>query len=257
MHLIIDVGNSRTKLGFFDAHGLTRQGVVDNGDATALLAWIGVDVPERIAWGSVGAPNDVLLDRLRSMAPTLVITGATPSPMRSLYTTPATLGADRLANAVAAAAMFPARSVLAIDLGTCITYDLVRADGTYIGGAITPGQRMRAKAMNAYSARLPLVDPGPEPTLFGSSTHEALESGLHHGVLGEIKAFIAAAGHHSDAPCVVLTGGDALRFARALKSGIFAHPFLTLEGYHLILLHNLGAAGAHGRPDGVGPGPAG
>jgi type III pantothenate kinase len=91
--------------------------------------------------------------------------------------------------------------------------------------------------MNAYSARLPLVEPPADAALMGTDTTTSLASGVHHGIVHELEGFIDRLEHHYPGIAVVLTGGDGLRFARALKSGIFAHPFLTLEGLHAILLH--------------------
>lgn len=242
--LIVDVGNTRSKLALFHGDRLQERIWLDTGDSGAWKKALERFAPQRIALGSVAGSDPSLMELLRERAPTFLITGTTPAPLISQYTTPSTLGVDRLANAVAAAALFPHRAVVAVDLGTCITYDLIHANGVYAGGAITPGVLMRSKAMNAYSARLPFVDLPEEVAALGISTQGSLEAGVHHGVLGEIKEFIRLYTHRSQVPAVVLTGGDALRFARALKRGIFAHPFLTLEGLRLILHHHLANAGA-------------
>lgn len=240
--LMLDVGNTRTKAGVFRGDRLIRYASFDSKDPQLLEVAKEV-APARIGLGSVGAPDPELTDALEQVAPLFLITGASKAPLRTAYSTLDTLGVDRLANAVAGARSFPQRSVLVIDLGTCITYDLVDASSMYLGGAITPGMRMRAAAMNTYSARLPFVEPAEAPQPLGTSTASAIEAGIHHGILGEVKQFMRAYAHEGAEPTVVLTGGDGLRFARALKSGIFAHPFLTLEGLRLILLHNHGGGG--------------
>ena len=237
MDLVIDIGNSRTKMALFLGSRMVRSDVSATGDVAAITAFIGDDRIARSAMGSVANEDPVLIDHLRSIAPLLIITGSTPTPLRLNYTLPATLGADRLANAVGAANFFPGRAVLAIDLGTCVTYDVVDASGVYHGGIISPGLRMRAKAMHAYSARLPEVDPPENTTLIGTSTEESLASGAHHGVRAELRTLIEEIGQQHADLAVVLTGGDAPRFARALENGIFAHPFLTLFGLHAILEH--------------------
>jgi type III pantothenate kinase len=236
LDLVLDVGNTRTKAALFQGDRLVRSGHIDAADTGVLKTFLGGTRPHAIVAGSVAAADATFLALLEELAPLLVVRGDTPSPVRSAYGTPLTLGVDRLANAVGAARLFPGRPVLAIDPGTCITYDLMEADGTYAGGAITPGMRMRAKAMHAYSARLPLVDPAPDPPVLGTSTAASLEAGVHHGIVAEMRGFIAA--YQRADMAVILTGGDALRFSRALKSGIFAHPFLTLEGLHAILVHH-------------------
>lgn len=239
MLLIIDIGNSRVKAAMFRGERLLRVTAIASGDRSSLQSIAEAHRFDAIAIGSVASSDPQLVDALRANAPVLEITGDTPSPVRSGYGTPLTLGADRLANAVAAAGFFPGRAVLAIDAGTCITYDVVDGQGTYLGGAISPGMRMRAQSMHDFSARLPLVEADvPMPDPFGTTTLESLRSGVLNGLHGEITGFMGAFRSLHPDGAVVFTGGDGLRLARAMKSGIFAHPFLTLEGYRRILLHH-------------------
>lgn len=259
-HLVLDVGNSRTKAALFRSGRSVRSGTLANGDLLALQAWLAGSVPAASVVGSVAAPDGALLEWLRSMAVLVEVNGTTPSPLRSAYGSPLTLGADRLANAVGGALLFPARPVLVIDLGTCITCDLVGPDGTYLGGTISPGMHMRARAMHEHSARLPLVVPEEDPAIPGIDTRGSLAAGVHHGILGELRWSIELLGYQRPGMAVVMTGGDAPRYARGLKSGIFAHPFLTLIGLHAILVHHLAVhpAGADARArDAAGPGTAG
>lgn len=237
MDLVLDIGNTRIKAGLFQGAELLRTGHVAHGDLAGLKAFADRSPVERIAVGSVAREDQVLLGALGSWAPTVVIAGDHPSPLRMAYRTPTTLGVDRLANAVAVAHLFPGRAALAIDLGTCVTYDHVDAAGTYRGGSISPGLRMRARAMHAHSARLPLVAPPEQPAAIGLSTEESLAAGVHHGLRAELKTLIAEARQQAPDLAVVLTGGDAPRFARALENGIFAHPTLTLLGLHALLGH--------------------
>lgn len=261
VHLILDVGNSRSKVALYQGMGnALRWTTLANGDHLGLEEWLHGLVPDHAVHGSV-ASNQPELDRfLAGLCPVLEVSGITPTALRSSYATPRTLGADRLANAVGAVGCFPGRPVLVVDAGTCITYDLVSAEGVHLGGAITPGMHLRAKAMNHYSARLPLVEPGPFPSELGTDTHSSLTAGIHHGILNEVKGFMATYGHHRADLAVVLTGGDALRIATGLKSGIFAHPLLTLEGLHAILLYNLAlhsAPGSAATLGNTGPGTTG
>jgi type III pantothenate kinase len=239
--LILDIGNTRTKAALFQGDRLLGLTALASDDASGLERFLGEREVEHVAIGSVAGDGSRLLERLSGRnARVMRLTSASPAPNPSAYATTATLGVDRWANALAASALFPNRAALAVDLGTCITYDLVAPDGTYLGGAITPGSRMRAKAMHAYSARLPLVEANHLAAAFGDSTETSLQAGLAHGVLGELEHFMASARALYPGAGVVLTGGDALPHARALKSGIFAHPFLTLEGLRIILHHGLG-----------------
>jgi len=256
--LVLDVGNTRTKLALFVGERVLRSGHIASGDRTALHNFLGGDRPGYSVIGSVARSDEAFIAHLRTLAPLLAVTGTTETPLRSQYATPLTLGVDRMANAVAAARRFPGRPALAIDLGTCITYDLVLADGIYAGGAITPGLRMRARAMHEHSAHLPLIDPPEDPAVLGTSTRTSLEAGLQHGILAELRGFIHSYTHGSADTAILLTGGDALRYTRGLKSGIFALPLLTLEGLHAILDHHRALYGtpagtAHGSPSGTRP----
>lgn len=244
LDLVLDVGNTRMKLGLFAGDDLVAQATAPHGDMDAVTALLAGRSPLRIAVGSVAAADEPLVRALEAIAPVRVLNGASPAPLRNAYGTPLTLGVDRLANAVAAMRLFPERPALAIDLGTCVTYDLVDATGTYRGGAISPGLRMRARALHAYSARLPEVEPAEDAPLLGMDTVGSLAAGTHHALRLELEGFIAAYRQQCPGLAVVLTGGDALRFARALKSGIFAHPSLTLLGLHALLHHDPDSGGA-------------
>lgn len=236
--LAVDIGNTRTKTGVFVDGRLLRYEVLTDRAGEDLCALAADIRPAHIALASVAEPDAQLLARLRSTAPLLVVNGSTPGPLRNGYTSPSSLGADRWANAAALATLFPQRPALAIALGTCVTYDAVDASGTYVGGLISPGFRMRVQAMHHFTARLPLVDVPERPALPGTTTAESLAAGTHHGLLAELRGLIAHFRQQHPGLAVAFTGGDALRFSRALENGIFAHPFLTLYGLHVLALHN-------------------
>lgn len=258
--LVIDVGNSRTKAALFLNGRLKANMIIANGDRNSLKEFIGERPLRASIVANVSAGDGAWAKDLKELAPGILLTGNTVTPLTMAYAEPDSLGADRLANCVGAWRMMPGRNVLVVDLGTCITYDVVEAEGVYRGGAISPGMAMRARAMNAFSARLPLVDPGEGVPILGDSTLSSLASGVHHGIVGELQGFITSYRQQYADLGVILTGGDALRFARALKNGIFAHPFLTLSGLHAILDHHYSVHGAfHGvEPAGDGgPGTTG
>lgn len=238
--LVLDIGNSSTKAALFHGHGMRWVERVPHGVPEGLPHLAARVAPARITIGSVASEGLCDMDALRAIAPVHVITPEGGMPIPSNYATPASLGVDRMANAVAASLSFPGRAVLAIDAGSCITYDLVDASGTYLGGAISPGMAMRARAMHAFSARLPLVQVPAAPALLGCTTDECLASGIHHGMVAEVRGFMAAFREYHPGLAVILTGGDAPRFAAALKFGIFADPSLTLRGLYAILLHQAG-----------------
>ena len=160
-------------------------------------------------------------------------------PVKNMYATPATLGNDRLANAVGAFVTFPNHPVLVIDAGTCIKYDFIDDKGRYHGGSISPGLNMRFKALHHYTGSLPLLKQEKKIMLTGTNTKEAMVSGVQAGALAEVNGFIDqyAAKHKSIK--FILTGGDHRFFAGNLKKHIFVSPNLTLLGLNEILDHNI------------------
>jgi type III pantothenate kinase len=161
-------------------------------------------------------------------------------PVSLNYKTPETLGHDRIANAAGAWALNPGCSSLVVDAGTCIKYDLVDTDGSYQGGAISPGLLMRFKALNKFTGHLPVISPSNEKVeLTGNSTNDSILSGVQNGIGFEINEFISRYKEKHHGIKVYLTGGDHKYFASILKSPIFVAPELTSRGLNEILKLNL------------------
>jgi type III pantothenate kinase len=140
---------------------------------------------------------------------------------------------------VGAYTICPEKNVLVIDAGTAITYDIVTAKGEFLGGNISQGVDIRFKSLNKYTSRLPLLErPEDTPPLLGSSTLEAIQSGIVNGLLFEMDGFIEAMSKEHPKLQVVLTGGDAKYFVGKLKNSIFVDPNLNLLGLNRILEHN-------------------
>jgi type III pantothenate kinase len=135
--------------------------------------------------------------------------------------------------------LFPKANCLVVDAGTCITCEFIDSQGKYWGGAISPGLSMRFKAMNTFTARLPLVEPVDNPPLIGDSTVSSMQSGVIHGVVDELDGAIKRYSEKFDDLKVILTGGDCRFFENKLKASIFAVPELVLRGLNSILLYNI------------------
>lgn len=160
----------------------------------------------------------------------------TPIPVQNAYHTPHTLGEDRIVGVVAAWDLFPDQTTCVIDVGTCITIDVVESTGTYIGGNISPGWKMRFRAMDEFTHALPLVQGDSDPEImFGRSTEEALNLGGTVGVIFEIEGYLRALKDKYGQINIILTGGDAIFFDQHIKSEIFVHPDLILQGLDGIL----------------------
>lgn len=177
-----------------------------------------------------------------SSRPVVYLSHETPIPLTNAYATPATLGPDRLAAAIASHFIAEARfgqrvATLTIDLGTAITYDLTTADGIYLGGNISPGMEMRFKALHEFTDKLPRVQSEGQHPFVGNSTETAIRCGVIDGIRHEIQGFIHQISEKYTDFAVFLTGGDYLDFEEPTKKRIFAEPFLVHQGLHLILQH--------------------
>ena len=189
-------------------------------------------------WCSVSVrPADVLAALQECVPAVIELTAQTNLPLTVDYTTPATLGVDRLAAAVGAHSIpgVAGRDILVSDLGTAITYDHVTASGHYAGGNIAPGIWMRLCALNHYTARLPQVETSGETPLWGHNTESALRGGAINGVVAELEFYR----HHLSADAVtVLTGGAATLVQDRLSFHPLIVPDLVSLGLDAILHHN-------------------
>lgn len=151
-------------------------------------------------------------------------------PFKMDYLTPETLGIDRLCNMAAVANKNTTKAKLVVDLGTCIKFDFMSSTQTYEGGSISPGLEMRAKSLQTFTAKLPLIPVLSTATLIGKNTKESIESGVFNGWKAEITQFIQLYQTKFPELDVYLTGGDARYFDFEQKSNIFVLEHLTLEG---------------------------
>ena len=247
--LALDLGNTALKYGLFGPAGLLENGVLDS--PVQLLALWQRTAPAHAILSSVAdeAATQPWLaalaaaDGLRRILP--FRPGFTPVPVRNAYATPHTLGADRLAAAVAAVSLRPGQPTLVLDAGTALKLDLVTADGTYHGGSIGPGLRMRLQALHTFTGRLPLLElpPAAEAVqLIGDTTASCMLSGVLRGTAAEVRSLVAEYEQRYPGLGLLLTGGDASYLAEALAplaSRIFAVPELVLLGLDKILRYNV------------------
>jgi type III pantothenate kinase len=143
---------------------------------------------------------------------------------------PETIGADRLALMAGAVIKYPDKPRLIISMGTCITYSYVDSSGCFLGGAISPGVDMRFKSMHYYTSKLPETQLNNQVDITGKNTLTNLQSGVFHGLIGEINHFADIFHANSGDGVVILTGGNAPFFAERLKRRIFADPDLMFYG---------------------------
>ena len=213
--MAIDGGNTRLKTTVFLPSGTTTASFApDDAEGVATLAdRLGVTDAAMAASGHVDVR---LAETLRHQlsGDFLLVTPTTPLPIRIDYADPMTLGIDRKATAVAAAALYPGESLLVADAGTALTLDLIAPESgggmAFRGGNISPGLSMRLESLHRFTARLPLLNPAEIGTVpyFGQSTAEAIAAGAAGGLLDEIA--VAASRASADGTTrILLTGGDA------------------------------------------------
>ncbi|GAB3989173.1 type III pantothenate kinase [Spirosoma daeguense] len=244
LKLVIDWGNSSLKTGWFDGSDLIETRRYSSTNELLL------DLPKRsidqVIVSSTSRPGE----ELRSLLPDIreriwILDSQTVLPIRKSYDTPDTLGADRVAAAAGAITLFPGESCLVLDLGTCLTADFVDRDATFQGGLISPGLRMRFRAMHEQTARLPMINVGDEdvvvnwPVLEAKNTRQAMLSGVLNGLLFEMNGIIEDYRKKWPNVVVLVCGGDASLFESRLKPPIFVVPELVLMGLNRILRHNV------------------
>lgn len=240
MNLIIDVGNTRIKTAVFDKskmihnESITKESFVS--DAIAIIKKFQCI---NAIISSVGSINKSQIAELRAKINLIELDFNTKVPFVNKYSTPNTLGVDRIALVSSAIASYPNKNILIIDAGTCITYDFVNNKGNYCGGAISPGLQMRYKALNVFTEKLPLLEPSEIVELVGDSTEKSIHSGVINGVINEIDGIINQYRKKNADLTVVLTGGDVNFLSNKLKNGIFANPNFLLEGLNTILTYNI------------------
>ena len=159
-------------------------------------------------------------------------------PFTNLYKTPKTLGIDRMVLAAGAVFQFPNKNRLIIDAGTCITYDFVDKKDNYLGGAIAPGIRLRYESLHNFTDKLPLLTIEIPETTIGTSTNQAIHSGVVNGILFEIEGFANSYFKNDDNFIIILTGGDSIFLANRLKNTIFANSNFLLESLNQTFQYN-------------------
>lgn len=237
MQCIVDIGNTKTKLAIFQNREIVFFRELINGIDNETKASIARLKPTSGIISSVAESNGNWQELFPEIS-WIELSRSLNLPVTLDYDTPDTLGLDRIALASAAASLYPARNILVIDAGTCVTYDLITSDAIFVGGAIAPGLHMRLKAMHAFTAKLPLVKVNTEVNVLGKNTESCMQVGALHGLAAEIEGIISRYGEQFEDLQTVVTGGDSNLLAPLVKNNIFAHPKFLLEGLHAILAYN-------------------
>jgi type III pantothenate kinase len=240
MLLAIDVGNTQIKTAVFEHNTLVQKEISSYSDWKKGVENSLKNFPkiENIVVASVGKLQKEDFLSFSESVNLHFISKESKFPFHNLYSTPNTLGIDRMVLAAGAVLQFPNKSRLVIDAGTCITYDFIDANDNYLGGAISPGIRLRYEALHNYTAKLPLLSKENPENLIGNSTSQSIHSGVINGVTMEIEGFINSNLDKNDNFIIILTGGDSVFLAERLKNTIFANPNFLLESLNQTFQYN-------------------
>lgn len=253
MILAVDVGNTQTVLGLFDANEIRCHWRVSTNPAltadelrvkiAGLLAgddhsWADVDsVVISSVVPKVTAAYEDIATQVTGEQPMVVGPGLkTGMPIR--YDNPHEVGADRIVNGVAAFEAFGG-PVVVVDFGTATTIDVIDGSGAYLGGAIAPGLETSAEALFSKAARLSKVDLEPPARVIGTNTRESVQSGLLLGEAARVDGLVRRVWDElGERTTVVATGGLAPRMAGLCETIEHVDVDLTLQGLLLIWRRN-------------------
>ena len=256
MLLAVDVGNSNTVVGVFDGDELVHRWWVSTEphrtpDEMALtlhglLTFAGLSLERDLDGAVVASVVPPVTETLRTMAaryladPPVVVEPGTRTGIPMKVDSPKDIGADRIVNAVAAAALYGAPSIV-VDFGTATSFDVVDADGAFVGGAIAPGVRLSTEALADHAARLPKIEIVRPDAVLARSTVTALQSGIVHGFAGQVDTLVRRLTDELGGPAVtVATGGMATSVLDVCETIDHHDPSLTLHGLQLIWERNVG-----------------
>jgi type III pantothenate kinase len=240
-NLVFDIGNTFSKVAVFNKQNLLWTKRYRNFSEAALKLILIEFKPETAIISSV--QNKIFLweAMLEKQLKTFRFHYQMAKSITNHYEQPEKLGLDRLAAVVGAHFLYPKNSNLVIDAGTCVTYDAVDTKGNYCGGSISPGLKMRFKALKHFTKKLPLIESETDfHQISGNNTQQAILSGVQNGLRYEAEGFIKKQTEQDQHTNILLTGGDLNFFDTHLKNSIFApyvkpEPYLVLIGLNAVI----------------------
>jgi type III pantothenate kinase len=240
MNLIIDAGNTKIKLAIFRKKTLVHDEAVDQNAFLDAVKNIFKRYPNinRAIVSNVGILAEGQIKVISVFCKVHSLSSQSKIPYKNSYTSPQTLGVDRMALVTAAYYRAPHSNTLVIDAGSCITYDIINDFDEYLGGAISPGIQMRYTAMHEHTANLPNLQKKEVLDYIGNSTENCMHSGVVNGVTNEIDGVINQYKSRFKDLTVILTGGDAQFLSKRLKNTIFADSKFLMKGLNYLLEYN-------------------
>ena len=232
--LCFDFGNTRLKAAVFENENFSSEIILPNDELGTIEKLLAEYKPQKTILSSVIDHNTGIENLLASQTKFHKVSHLTKANFTTPVGKPETIGADRLALSAAAVYFYPGKNNLVIALGSCITYNFINQYHQFIGGSISPGMEMRFKAMQVFTAKLPLVQKDWNFPLIGYDTKTNLQSGVIAGITYEMDGFIDSYANKYGNFNVVLTGGDTTYFAGQLKNKIFADSNFLFKGLYAL-----------------------
>jgi type III pantothenate kinase len=232
--LCFDFGNTRKKVAVFKEAEIVKAVVLPDDTVETIQSLINEFQPTKSILSSVIDHNSAIEELLASKTKFHKLSHLTRVSFTTPVGKPETIGADRLALCAAAVHYYPTTNNLVIGMGSCVTYNFINKYHEFVGGAISPGLEMRLKALNYYTAKLPLVKADSNLPLIGYDTTTNILTGVVLGLAKEIDGFIEAYRERFRNFNVLLTGGDIVYLGSHLKNKIFADPDLIFKGLYAI-----------------------
>lgn len=238
MNLTIDIGNSKTKVTRFDNNNI--ENIISQSNDLDLFNALTDEIKNHkinsiIACSVNNAIPDFILNLRESIKHFIAFSHKTIIPIKNSYSTPETLGLDRLAAAIGANSIFPNNNCLIIDAGTAITFDITNEKGEFLGGSISPGITTRYKSLSHFTKRLPEIEFNENYEYPAKNTNCSIHAGIHLGIIYETEGYIKNIEKQFSNLKVVVTGGDFNFFVKSIKKTIFAEPNLVAIGLNRII----------------------
>jgi type III pantothenate kinase len=238
MNLIVDIGNTSTKLAVFEGINKLSQSRISELSFEELEEELTRYKIDKVIISSVKKIPLIISELfLTNIHYVHILSGKSLLPFKVEYDTPESLGPDRIAAVAGAYNLFPDTNVLIVDAGTALTFEFL-SSGVYKGGTISPGLKMRFKALNKFTARLPLLSPSTGFTFPGQNTSDAITGGVITGMTYEINEYIRTFENKHTNFKVILTGGDSEFLKDKLNHHITYMPDIVIDGLNYILEYN-------------------
>lgn len=237
--LAVDQGNTLLKLTLFEGDEVRASRRFPADALEDVFSVLEEWRPDCGAFCSVGKIDPRLVESLRIAldGQLLILSHSTPLPVKVDYSTPSTLGLDRVVLAAGAAGIYEGEALAVVDAGTAVTLDVVDPRPAFVGGRITAGLRLRFESLHQFTAALPLVGASDETPVAGDSTGTSIRSGVVLGLSDEITETFRQYKQTFGCKRLVLTGGDAEVLAPHIRTRIPADHVADLMARGLLYIY--------------------